>query len=326
MRVVNSFMVLLAFVSVSFTQSVTVSASVDSQSVTIGDWIRYTVDIQHSSTVDVTIPSLKDSIGSFEIVQQDSIVKTELNGETALSKKFILSKYEAGNFYLQPFIVQYRDADGKIGTAESNPIPVEIRGIEVDTTQTIKDLKPPLTVPMSIEEIAVYLGICIALAGLVYGVYYYNKKRKRTVGDLDQEKKPKIPPHILALMQLEELEAKNLWQSGEIKMYYSEATEIIRRYFELRYGIMALEMTTGEVMMQLEKFTMEKNTIDGIESLLSGADLVKFAKYQPIASENEQVISQAREIVEKTKPMPTESETTSDGGTDSVHPNMVMNA
>ena len=305
------FFIPLLFVSLVFPQNVTVTATVDSQSVVIGDWIRYSVEVKHPSAVTVKFPSLKDSIGSFDIVQQDTISRTEQNGEIELKKNFVLSKYDAGNFYIRPFVVQFKKGNGKLDSVQSNPIPVEIRGVEVDTSQTIKDVKPQLTVPMSVEEIAVYIGIVLSLAGLGYGLYYYIQKRKRTAGEIEEEKKPNIPPHVLALMQLEELEAKRLWQAGEIKAYYSEATEIVRRYFELRYGIMALEMTTGEVMMQLEKFALTKQTFGSIESLLSSADLVKFAKYQPVAVENEQIITRSRMIVEQTKPVIESVETNS---------------
>lgn len=285
-----------------FAQEVTVTASVDSQSVVIGDWIRYSVQVKHPSAFTVALPALKDSIGPFEIVQNDSLLRMEQNGQVELTKNFIVSKYEAGNYYLQPYIVRFKDASGKSDSAASKPIPVEIRGVEVDTSQTIKDLKPPMTVPMSAEEIALYIGIVLALAGLGYGIYYYIQKRKQKAGSTVVEYKPNIPPHVLALMQLEELEAKRLWQAGEIKTYYSEATEIVRRYFEARYGFIALEMTTGEVMAQLERFKLERSAFSSIESMLSGADLVKFAKYQPVAAENEQVIINARSIIEQTKP------------------------
>ncbi len=299
------FSVLFIFLLVPqilFSQNVTVSASVDSQSVSIGDWIQYSVNVKYPSSTPIGFPTFKDTIGVFEIVQQDSLLKTELNGEIELKKKFIIAKYDAGNYSVQPFVVQYKDASGKIHSALSNPIPIEIRGVEVDTSLSIKDVKPQLSVPISAEEIALYAGIVLALAGIGYGIYYYVQQKKKKAG-LIVEVKPTIPPHVLALIQLEELEAKRLWQSGEIKAFYSEATEIVRRYFELRYGIMALEMTSGEVMNQLKKFKLEKNITPSIEQFLSDADLVKFAKYQPIASENEQVIGQARSIVEKTKPV-----------------------
>lgn len=304
MRLLQSVIFSLCVVLFTFSQDVTVTASVDSQSVSIGDWIRYSVNVKYPSSTPIGFPEFKDTIGAFDIVQQDSLLKTELNGEIELKKNFILSKYDAGNFYIQPFEVQYKDSAGKIYSALSNPIPVEIRGIEVDTSLSIKDVKPQLSVPISSEEIALYAGIVLMLAGIGYGVYYYIQQKKKKAG-LIVEEKPSLPPHILALIQLEELEAKRLWQSGEIKAFYSEATEIVRRYFELRYGFIALEMTSGEVMEQLEKFKLEKNNFSSINQFLSGADLVKFAKYQPIASENEQVLGQARTIIEQTKPVDT---------------------
>lgn len=289
--------------TIASAQDVSVTASVDSQSVALGDWIRYTIQVKHPTSVSVAFPALKDSIGSFDIVQQDTIVRTEENGEVDLRKEFILSKYEPGTFSIQPFIVQIKSSGGVIDSAQSNPIPVEIRSVEVDTSMTIKDLKPPMTVPMSLEEIAVYFGILLVLGGLGYGLYYYIQRRKTKSGEIVEQVKPNIPPHVLALIQLEELEAKRLWQAGEIKLYYSEATEIVRRYFEARYNIMALEMTTGEVMDQLKKFALEKRTVTQIEEMLSSADLVKFAKYQPVAVENEQVLVNARSIIERTKPV-----------------------
>lgn len=299
----KTFLLFLILISFGHSQDVSVTATVDSQSVAIGDWIRYSLQVKHPSSLSVAFPALKDSIGSFDIVQQDTVVRTEANGEVELKKNYIISKFDAGTFYIQPFIVQVKRSGGIIDSAQSNPIPVEIRGVEVDTSQTIKDLKPPMTVPMSLEEIAFYLGILIALGGLGYALYYYIQKRKLKAGEIREVVKPNIPPHVLALMQLEELESKRLWQAGEIKIYYSEATEIVRRYFEARYNIMALEMTTGEVMAQLEKFKMEKRTFTQIEEMLTGADLVKFAKHQPVAAENEQIIVSARAIVEQTKPV-----------------------
>jgi hypothetical protein len=114
---------------------------------------------------------------------------------------------------------------------------------------------------------------------------------------------PEIPPDILALKKLDDLEAKRLWQQGEIKMFYSNATEIVREYFEHRYGIMALEMTTGEVMRQLRACVMSREVHTSIEEYLSHADLVKFAKYRPDIKENEDTIPQARTIIENTKPV-----------------------
>lgn len=297
-RIIGSLFV----VSLVFSQDVTVSASIDSQSVAIGDWIRYSVEIKHPSGLSVAVPSFKDTLGSFDIVQQDSLIKTESNGAVQLQKKFVVTKFDAGSHYIPPFAVQYKDVAGKMRIAQSNSIPVEVRGIEVDTSQAIRDVKPQMSLPITAEEIAVYVAIALALAAAGYGIYYYIKRRAKNV-TAEEEKRPDIPAHVLALMQLDELQAKGLWQKGETKTFYTEASEIVRRYFELRYGILALEMTTGEVMDQLKKFAIDKVIFTETEQFLADANLVKFAKYQPIPSENENVIPVARRIVETTKPV-----------------------
>ncbi len=49
----------------------------------------------------------------------------------------------------------------------------------VDTSQAIKDLKPPLSVPWTLAEIALYAGVILLVAALGYLGYWYWKRRKR---------------------------------------------------------------------------------------------------------------------------------------------------
>jgi hypothetical protein len=301
-RISAFFFALAVMATTVRSQQVSVNASVDVQTVSIGDWIQYSVTINAPKDLSVTVPQLRDTIGSFEIVRQDSLAGIENNGGMTLTKKFVITKFDSGNFYIPPYTIQFMDESGKRQSAQSNAIPVVVRGIEVDTTQSIRDVKPQLTVPLTAEEIAFYVGIALLLAAAGYGVYYYVRKKRRNAGAEPEEAKPAIPPHVLALVELDELESKGLWQRGEFKIFYSEATEIVRRYFERRYGIMALEMTSGEVMQQLERFSIEDEIRSSIRNFLTGADLVKFAKHQPAAGENENVIPNGRQIVEGTIP------------------------
>jgi hypothetical protein len=301
-RISTLLIVLALSATTGRSQQVSVSASVDVQAISIGDWIQYSVTINAPKDLSVTVPQLRDTIGSFEIVRQDSLAGVENNGGMTLTKKFVVTKFDSGYFYIPPYTIQFTDESGKRQSAQSNAIPVVVHGIEVDTTQSIRDVKPQLTVPLTAEEIALYAGIALLIAAAGYGVYYYIRKKRRNAGVVPEEEKPLIPPHVLALVELDQLESKGLWQRGEFKLFYSEATEIVRRYFERRYGIMALEMTSGEVMQQLERFSIDDGIRTSIREFLTGADLVKFAKYQPAAGENEHVIPNGRKIVERTIP------------------------
>ncbi len=86
-----------------------------------------------------------------------------------------------------------------------------------------------------------------------------------------------------------------------IKQYYSEVTEIVRRYIENRFKVMALEQTTDEIMFGLRRLNVKPVACGKVETLLQLADLVKFAKYQPGISEHEGMLTLATDIVESTR-------------------------
>ena len=286
-----------------FSQEVSVTTSVDSTHITMGDWLNLTVQVRHADSVNILWSALQDTLGVFEIVRLDTLPAVGNGGSVVEGRKITLSAYDSGSFVIPPILLAYVHAnDTTQRYVQTDSETIQVSSVEVDTAKAIKDIKPPLSVPLTWKEIALYAGIVLAVAALIYGGYYYYRKRKRKAGEIIEEEAPKIPPHILAMTRLMELKEKRVWQQGNLKEFYSEATEIVRQYFEGRYGIMALELTSDEVFAQLRRFTLDKDVTKLIEAFFINADLVKFAKYTPVPSENEAVIPQAQEIVERTKP------------------------
>jgi hypothetical protein len=179
---------------------------------------------------------------------------------------------------------------------------VSVSSVAIDTTAAERDIKPPLSVPWSWQEIAVIIGIILGISGLIYLFYRYRKK-KWLEQDVMGVEMPKTPPHILAIDRLRELDLKRLWQQGRVKEFYSEATEIIRQYFEQRYGFLALEMTSDEILEELSKHDIQDAVVAMASGMLRKADLVKFAKHLPVAAENEEIVPKGLDIVEKSKPV-----------------------
>jgi replicative DNA helicase len=110
----------------------------------------------------------------------------------------------------------------------------------------------------------------------------------------------KIPLHQLTLRKLDQLEKEELWQKGFVKDYHSKITDIIREYFEKQFGLPALERTTTESLKLLSKHPQGIKVIDITSQFLSNADLVKFAKFTPLENVNREMMTQAKEIVNKT--------------------------
>ena len=111
---------------------------------------------------------------------------------------------------------------------------------------------------------------------------------------------PKLPSYITALNNLHQLEEEKLWQKGRVKEYHSRITEIIRKYFEDRFYLPALELTTTEALNRLRNRHDTNEILKTTEEFLNNADLVKFAKYNPVPDLNNEIMKQAYEIVEKT--------------------------
>jgi hypothetical protein len=110
-----------------------------------------------------------------------------------------------------------------------------------------------------------------------------------------------LPPHVWALKELDKLQNDKLWQTGEVKNYYSRLTDIARTYIELRYKIPAMEKTTDELMSSMHKGIMKQSLKKELNDVLTLSDFVKFAKAQPDFIENENSLKIVKDFIDKTK-------------------------
>lgn len=161
-------------------------------------------------------------------------------------------------------------------------------------------IKPIIEEEVTWEDYKVYIFILffLLLAPLLIKMLF-NKKSKKEVEVI--EKEIYIPAHIKALDALKSLKGRQLWQSGNIKAYQSELTDIIRLYLEDRFDINALEMTTDEINRALLDKDFDKKHSTTLQRILQMADLVKFAKAKPSDDIHDQFMSEAEGFVQATR-------------------------
>lgn len=141
------------------------------------------------------------------------------------------------------------------------------------------------------------IGIA-ALALIVLIIILYRKN-----GPTLLPRKRVIPPHVLALKRLDELQKRHLAESGYVKAYYTELTDILRSYLAGNFGINALEMSSTEILQAIDADkNIPKEWRERIAQMLATADYVKFAKMQPLPQENKASYDTVRNFVEDTKP------------------------
>ena len=127
-------------------------------------------------------------------------------------------------------------------------------------------------------------------------------KRYKKQKQEPETKKPKIPPHIVALEELQKLDKEKLWQNGFIKEYHTRLTDIVRNYLEGCFSVQAIEMTTGEIIDAVKVKDIDSKLVQDLEKLLELADLVKFAKFHPLPDENSLLMKLSIEFVNNTIP------------------------
>ncbi len=272
-----------------FAQEVGLTAKVDSSHYRLADVITVHIEARLPQGVDSIAPALRDSLGSFEVIG------VAREGTQPLWSVQLMT-LDTGKVFIPPIPFSYRVGnDTGMRTASSNPLFLTVSGVTVDTQGEIKDIKPPVDAPWKFEDVVPYLIGFLVLAGAGWWYYYYRKKQQERVSVVHSRIAP--APHAEALKALRLVEEKKLWQQGKVKQYYSEVTEIIRKFFEGRWGIVALEMTSDEILQQMKHFPEALKVWKEMQSLFTTADLVKFAKYEPTPAEHENELRCAYDIV-----------------------------
>jgi hypothetical protein len=281
----------LTFTGAVFTQEVRLTAVTDTGTFRIGSWIDVHVTGSVSNEVESIDPVIvRDSIGLFEVL------KVERSGS---EPRWLirLMTVDSGQVFMPPVEFTYKTrGDTAARKAYTNSILLKIGGVAVEPDGDIRDIKPPMYAPWLFEDYLPYLIGIIIIAGAGLGFYLYMRRRKRKKLETVVVK-TYVPPHREALTALRVLEEKRMWQQGLVKEYYSEVTEIIRRFFERRWDVIALELTSDEIMFQMEKIPEAMTVWKTMESFFLTADLVKFAKYQPSPEENGKEMKSAYDIV-----------------------------
>jgi hypothetical protein len=298
-RILSVISLAILLATSSYPQDVRVTAKVDSNHIMIGDWFKLHLEIEHPNNVTIAVTALPDSFEGFEIIKRDQPSSKQTDQRTLKTQEFIVTSFDSGMHIIPAIPIQYTIAgDTTKYLVETSPIPMTVGTVAVDTSQDIKDVKPPLSVPITFADVLPYLLVVVGIAGIVWLARYIIRKRKRGESLILEE--PTRPAHEVALEALRSLESEKLWQRGKTKDYHSQLTDIIRVYIERRFRILAMESTSDEILSEFVNGIIPKDLRDNLKEILVLADLVKFAKFTPVSEENEISLKLAFKFVEST--------------------------
>jgi len=296
------FIIALFFYSFSgYSQIPEINISADTNNVLIGDQIKILLEVKDKNKFDVIWTAIPDSLGTIEVVRRSKIDTLKNDKGYSLKQNVLVTSFDGGTYALPSFTFTFLNKDKTQDTVYTESLYLKFNAVEVDTTQEIKDIKGPLEVPLDWKSYLIYLLILIVLIIGGYFGYKYWKNRRKVQPDLGYD--PSIPPYILALEALKQLESEKLWQGGYVKKYFIKLTDIVRVYIERQFPIKAMEMVTPDIISELRKNNFEQNLINDMSELFSLADFVKFAKHQPLPDENSKCMNYAVNFVKVSSQM-----------------------
>lgn len=278
---------IILLVFIPFTLLAQINVKIDTTNMLIGDQIEFS--IQAVVLDDQSLPFFNDTIGPLEIISKSTVDSLKMDKGWQLSQSYILTAWDSG-FYHIPSI--------SLGNYSSDSIGIYVNTISLEENAELKDIKKPIHTPLSFEELSPYLLALLIIALIAYLVWRYFKNREKTVVKAVKVEE-KIPPYQIALDNLETLNAKKLWQTGNVKEYYSDLSEIIRTYIEDGLGTPAMEIPTKEIIHQIQQKGIDTSKLNEI---LTRADLAKFAKAKPLEIENTESLKISLDFIHLTKP------------------------
>jgi hypothetical protein len=280
------------------------SVALDTNAILVGDQINLHLTYTAPKGTLIEWPKINDTIISEIEILEKSKIDTSLsqdNSKIILHQTLKITSFDSGYYAIPPFRFNYKKpGDQLVQYAETQAVLLSVHTIPVDTAKEIRDIKKPIEAPFTFREALPWIIALLIAAGIGYFIYYYLKKRKKAEPVFRAPVKIKLPLHQIALDALENLRNKKLWQSGQIKDYHTELTDIIRDYVYGKFAIHAPELTSDEILNALNYTATNEQVRQKLGQTFVVADLVKFAKMQPMPMEHDASLNNAIEFVKET--------------------------
>jgi hypothetical protein len=312
-----------------------VETSTDRRAIAIGDTVSLNLDLRWESGVEPRPVATRENLGGFIVRDvREGMVRPDEDG-FARRVSLLLTIFEVGEHTIPSVPILFTDADGKPGRAESGPVEIVVESVLAEEEGEIRDIKPPLSVSRRWKEIILSYALLIGLAGAAATSILVSVRKKSeieilarkiwakvtapvlafvawllTLVGLKAKPEPEtydieiaglgIPPEQAAFEELARIEALGLIEKGLINDLYTLVSEVLRRYIERKYGVLAMELPTSYILTAIAARGVMASCYDEVRDVLAECDLVKFAAHVPPDEAAKSLVPRAREVVRTT--------------------------
>ncbi len=247
-------------------QGASIKASVEKNKILLGEPVQMVIEAAYPAKKGINF-SMPDSIDHFEILEEPAVDSINENGITTLKGKYQITSFDSGHWVIPPFNLS--------NGMKSESIPIDVIFSDFDPKQDYHDIKDIIEIiPPKKKTPWWWYAAGAGILVITVCVIYYLKKKK-PVAEI------KLPVTINAyeeaMKSLERLKS----QQPASKQYYAELSDIFRLYIFRKKGILSLQKTTDDLLVQLKRSDLQKEQYEKLAQSLRLCDFVKFAKFAP---------------------------------------------
>lgn len=263
--------VLLVLAQTQDTGFITARFSASNRNPLVGEPVQMTIEVTlPPGTTILAWPDFPEQWGRFEVRQVDEIEITEnADGTVEYRQVILVVAWESGGYQTPETVLVYQAA---AETLELVIEPLQLVAVSVlkPDDMALRPMKP--SVYLTYVPPVLITGIAAALSLTVWWWFY----RSRRFFAVDRSANGVRQLDSATLAALKAIEGQSL-KPGEI---YDAAEEQLRVYLAHQFALPAQEMTSSELLNQLQTHLSPPH-LNRLHQLLGQADLVKFARQEP---------------------------------------------
>ena len=302
MRAINFFILFLlveAFQLFSFLQAQKINASVDRNSILIGEQIKLVVTADNVDVIKHPIvqwAQIPDTFNHFEVIERSKIDTVSKNGVNHYEQTYILTSFDEGFWDIPAFNVLFSKKSPRNPVSLHTPsIKIKVYPADISRLKNYHDIKDIVQTPKEPAHSPTNSVIGL-IAVIVLIIVLWAVLKRRRIKSKTLEKKGMLNSIDWILEQLTLLEKKQISDKDAVKEYYHQLYQLCRQYFSIEFDINVLYCTTEEWMGILERVELDNKNKAAFYELVKKADSVRFAD-RDIAENLNEEISTARNFV-----------------------------
>lgn len=241
--------------------------------------------------------ALPDTLQHFEIIKKSKIDSVFTNQKlTSISQEFTFTSFDSGTWVLPSFYVFLNPLkDDTSFNMFTDSVTINV-SYQTDSSTALRPIKPIIAVKIPFPIWYWIFGglIFIGVIAVVYWWFFHNKNKH--AGSSNNNSKTALEE---AMAALEKLRQQDVSTAISVKHFYSKLPEILKKYVSVTSSKDCFSKTSSDLLITINEIGIEREDLSKLAAVLRYSDAVKFAKYIPDLSENENCILGMQQTISK---------------------------